>query len=1420
MSEPSVAVNINGTPIPAFLDTGAFNTILALDVYQDIFNGKPPPLEKYGGKCLDANANPLPVMGIARGHVKTPTGTFETALLVYRRNPKVGYSLLVGMDILTRATINFTDKVITFSCEDEPTSESHRQLKLEFPSRTISGRSRHVLVAQPQRTKRDRLKLTKEDNNPTTKASPPNGEEDEEQLKEDDAEAKNQEEDDEEAKNQEEDDEEAKNQEEDDAEAKNQGEDDEETKNEKEEEYKDRGHRDRNFNKGRRHPRSPAVYLTRDIILPPQTLYAANVPINHSIFNDGEDLVIHQNMITPELVMPNTVTSVIDGSLNINLMNLRTKPTKLKAGTKLGEFEHFTQVTNNRINSVSEAVTKNHKFRKLTPEDVRCDDADASSELLNLLNQYREVCWLPGEPLGQYQHDKLKITLKTDEVINRPPYRIPHAYQDGLDQAISEMLKDKIIAPSKSSFNSPIIIVKKNDGGLRICLDLRSLNKALEPVHYPIPRIDDLLNRLGEANVLSTIDLAHAYHQCEIAEGDCEKTAFTVNNRKYHYLRVPFGIQSAPGFFARIINEVLYDVLGANCLAYLDDLILFTKTRQAHMEILEAVLKALAKAQMKLKVSKCNFFATEIKFLGYRVTNEGLTMDPSRISAINAMPLPKNKKQLQAFLGVANYYRFFVKNFATIAEPLYQLLRKNTTFKWTDKQTWAVNRLKGYLANAPIVIFPNFSKEFFLHTDSSDYGLGAVLMQEKNGLLHPLAYVSKTLNASQRRYSATKKEALALVFALTYFRHIILLYKITVLTDHKPLLGALEKPTKDEFLQRWALLVQDYNIRLEYIEGRRNIFADTLSRLPEPTSLDIETQFHDSLVAKNSFCNVLSDYIPIKSPWDAEKLRKAQTKDVTCREIIAQLTNNKTDNKIPDQLILNSRLIRGILYVVRTIERKPYPEAYIVPYVPDMLMKDALKLTHEEILAGHKDTERTLKLFRKNFYHIRERKLIDDHCQSCTTCIRAKGIAKPIPIKTYPLPSRPFHTICSDILGPLRITEGGMKYIVTFRDYTTRYTVLYAIPDKSTSRVIDCLRNLISHYGSSKVLLTDNGSEYISELLSDFCKFYNTDKVQVAPYHPSSAGFSERINREVNKMLRIFVNELAINDWDRLLPVVQLCINSTYNQSLKETPFYALFGYDSASSVLNPPRFSYREDELTQHMQRVIHIRKVCQKNLLEAQANYTKTANQGRKNKTIRIGQRVFAKIDKHRTEPKKKLDLPISGPFKVLRRSGKAWVLEELTTHKHYVVHADYIITKNANKGRKEEPIRVGQRVFAKIGNHHTENREELNLPISGPFKVLRRSGKDWVLEELTTHNEYVVPEEYIMGRHVTQEPNDPPTLESSDGEDTDGSLPESEEPTGSEEPPRVSTPPSQPTPNNNVLPDRPIRQQPPRACKDTPK
>ena len=1212
MSMPFLNVIIRDKEYPALVDTGASVSLISEKLI-------PPELLKLititNRIVQDASGTIVPIKGVINATISTPGGDIEENLLVLKKTSELSVRCLIGMNILQYAILNFNQETISFLIKkDQGTNLSKTMMVLKVSSNKLYNNEGNAWATYGLSSNTKNKVASSEIK--AVKIDMPKSPERETDLS-----------------------------------------------------------------------KKPSInlHLEEDLNLTENAIIVTEIGVPLKRFRNKMTIITHYTEHKQGIVVANAVTNVSKNKIVVNVINFNDEPVVLKKGTKLCSVNLLNKRDGQFINCVTDndnKVSKTESFKEITQDDITCGNPEMKNRVLNLLNKYRKICWLEGEPLGHYTGEALKIELRdNDAVVNQAPYRIPHAKQDQLANEIREMLEQGVISKSISSFNSPLLIVPKPNGKIRPCIDYRRLNDITIPIAFPIPRISDLLNSLSTTKVITALDLASAYHQCEVREEDRHKTAFTVGSTKYEFNRVAFGMTNAPSYFARIINQSLSDILGSNLVAYMDDLLIFSENEDQHLEKLEQVLSKLSLVNLKIKTNKCLFFAKQVKFLGFIISDKGMQMDAARTQSLSTMPYPKNKKQLQAFLGACNYYRSFVRNFADIADPLYELLRKNVPFTWTDAQAEAVDLLKLCLGRSPILKFPNFKKDFHLHSDASLVGIAACLLQNHEGTLHPLAYVSRCLSEAQRNYSTTKRECLALVFALEQFRHLILYYEVNVYTDHQPLIGIIAKPTRDPCMNRWALLVQEYEIKLHYLPGKQNIFSDALSRLVDVTNNceSLPDELDEKLISKIAVIKdsedpsdvTLHSFIPVKVPWSEEELRIAQKSDEKCKEIRQSLSapSNKTSENV-----LKFKVIKNMLYVLRVIKRGPLSDEFLVPYVPDSLMKAAFKVLHNDTTAGHKGYERTLKLFRRNFYHKTESQYIRQLCDHCEWCLKAKATPKPIPLSKYPIPIQPFQTISSDILGKLPITTKGNQYILTFRDFTTRYTVLVPLEYKDADSVIEALRQVISHYGSCSTLLTDNAKEYTSEKLKKFCDYYNIQKTEVSPYRPSNNGLAERVNKEVNTLLRIYTNQLATNDWDELLPVIQLTINNTHNVSLGDTPFFVLFGYDSPTVTLTTPKIDYQDSELATHIHRITTIREHCRINLLKMQAKYSEPSKRS-KIKLIEIGQRVYAKLDKQ--IPKSKLDLPVSGPFTVIGRKGKAFKLQALTSEVYIVDPALIILS-----------------------------------------------------------------------------------------------------------------------------------------------
>lgn len=470
---------------------------------------------------------------------------------------------------------------------------------------------------------------------------------------------------------------------------------------------------------------------------------------------------------------------------------------------------------------------------------IRTDhmNSEEKQEISKLIKEYADIFHLDDKPLTFTSKVKHKIRTKDELPVYTKSYRYPEIHRAEVHRQIEKMLKQNIIRPSHSPWSSPIWVVpKKLDASgqqkWRIVVDYRKLNEKTIGDRYPLPHINDLLDKLGRCQYFSTIDLASGFHQIEMDENDIEKTAFNTENGHYEYLRMPFGLRNAPATFQRVMEHILRGILNEKCLVYLDDIIIFSTSLQEHIQNLKAVFERLRQAKFKIQLDKSEFLRKEVAYLGHIVTPEGVKPNPDKIKAIQNYPIPKTPKQLKGFLGLLGYYRKFIKDFAKITKPLTKCLKKDSVIDINNPEYFNCFELcKKLLINEPLLQYPDFSKTFNITTDASGFAIAGVLSQGKIGSDLPIAYASRTLNSSETNYSTIEKELLAVIYAVKYFRPYIFGRKFNIITDHKPLewLFSLNEPNSK--LMRWRLKLEEYDYDVIYKKGKLNKNADALSRI-------------------------------------------------------------------------------------------------------------------------------------------------------------------------------------------------------------------------------------------------------------------------------------------------------------------------------------------------------------------------------------------------------------------------------------------------------------------------------------------------------------------------------------------------------------------------------------------------------------
>ena len=473
---------------------------------------------------------------------------------------------------------------------------------------------------------------------------------------------------------------------------------------------------------------------------------------------------------------------------------------------------------------------------------------EVRGKLKELVDEFKDV--FPDTlPKGRPPKRDIVHEIRTEEGAkppSRPPYRLGPAEQDEMEEQVKDLLAQGFIRPSASPYGAPILFVPKKDGRWRMCIDYRALNKQTVKDQFPLPRIDSLLERLGQATVFTKLDLASGYHQIAMEETSIQKTAFRTNFGHFEFLVMPFGLCNAPGTFQRLMNKVFADNLGKFIAVYLDDILIFSRNLEEHWKHLRWALDRLREAKLYGRLHKCEFLKDQVEYLGFEVSPRGVQASPGKVRAIIDWPRPKGVHDVRSFLGLASYYRRFVRGFSEMARPLTALTRAGVEWEWSTPQHQAFNRLKLALTTAPVLKLPDFERQFVVTTDASDAAVGAILEQDFGNGLQPVAFASRKLNGAEMRYSAYERELLGIVWALAQWKHYCRgPHSVVIQTDHAPLRHLPNQASVNSRVWKWISILQGYNLEIRHIPGKRNP-ADTLSRQDKKDALGRKTAVHDA----------------------------------------------------------------------------------------------------------------------------------------------------------------------------------------------------------------------------------------------------------------------------------------------------------------------------------------------------------------------------------------------------------------------------------------------------------------------------------------------------------------------------------------------------------------------------------------------
>ena len=584
---------------------------------------------------------------------------------------------------------------------------------------------------------------------------------------------------------------------------------------------------------------------------------------------EGSFLFTPSNKL-PSGISVNQFASETNGieSYHIHIENRSWQPRKLNKGLVLGSVDFNCQI----VGKIAAIATQDSKEKKNLSEILAAIDVEKqhAHKLKELLAEFADMIATTIAELGSFDKIKHQINTEVHLPIRQRPYRTTPKHKDEIKKQITEMLQANIIRPSTSPWAAPVILVEKKSGDQRFCVDYRKLNKITKKDSYPLPRIDETLDSLHGMKYFSTLDLLAGYWQIELEEKDKEKTAFITGNELYEFNRMPFGLCNTPATFQRSMNHVLRTVLGEKALVYLDDIVVFSDTPENHLINLREVLTLLKTAGLKIKLQKCKFMKKSVEFLGHIISGEGISPNPSTIKAIVNYAKPTSVDEVRSFLGLAGYYRRFIPHFGSIAKPLTRKTHKdviNEPFNWTNEDQKAFDKLRTCLITPPILAYPDFSKDFLLFTDASNYGVGAVLSQTQNEKEVVIAYASRQLKQPELKYATIEKEALAVVFAIKQFKQYLTDRPFLVISDHRPLQWLENQKDNNGRLGRWAVTLSSLNYRIVYRPGKMHQNADSLSRLKIVAIKDskdgatIKPSKITELQTRDALCQNISNYL-------------------------------------------------------------------------------------------------------------------------------------------------------------------------------------------------------------------------------------------------------------------------------------------------------------------------------------------------------------------------------------------------------------------------------------------------------------------------------------------------------------------------------------------------------------------------------
>ena len=1007
-------------------------------------------------------------------------------------------------------------------------------------------------------------------------------------------------------------------------------------------------------------PPSNVIRVTQNCTIPPRS-EAVIATLSDKPYNGQFLLTPLPTVYQKNISLAHSVVSINNRKTQCRILNPTDAPVSLHKRTTLATV---TPVSDKQIFTYEKSQTVPEKptvdldaqFNALKDLGIEVDATDYThhqkQQLVNFLYSNRDlftsdVCSLPGTNLVTH-------TIDTGDAqpIRQRPYRHSPEAKKEIDRQISKLLDSGIIEESDSAWSSPVVLVKKKSGDYRLCVDMRKVNAVTKPIFFPLPLLEDVFQKIAEnnASVFSVCDFTSGFFQIFLDDASKPKTAFTTHRGNYQYRRLPFGLQGAPASFQILMARTLGNILFSYALCYVDDVLLFSRSPEQHIEHLSEVFDRFRQANLRLNPSKCKFALRQVTYLGHVLSKDGVACDPSKIEVIKSFPVPKNAQQLRSYFGIVNYYRKFIQSFSIKTANLRSLLKRDAKFVWNSVHQQEFDFCKQALTSAPVLGLPNMQKPFILTTDASCSGIGYILSQlDDNGHEHPICFGGRGLKRAEVNYTVSELECLAIIEGTKCYHPYLISQPFTIVTDHVSLTYLNTLKAGKSRLQRWSLHLQSYTFTIKHKAGKLLTHADGLSRreYPPPPDEDDDTlddSAYLTTIDTNPFdCTVntkhpdrsrrqlheinfvydrpipsntdspdatgnTSDIAPVTAMSNDTEISAAQRTCPDFQEIIEYIESGKLpDSDVAARKIIFDNeqytIIDDTLYHLYTPRHKNKDKVHPVVQqlcLPRTKRDEVTKAYHDQ--NSHIGFDKLYESLRSKYYWPRMYADLSEYVRSCTECQQTK---RPTHSKKAPLKSLPVEDVFArfhlDYLGPLPVSN-GFRYILVAIDSTSLYPEIH--PTKTcdadeTAKVL--YEQIFCRYGCPLSILTDRGSCFRSSLINALCKIFKVKQIFTSSFHPQTNSRAEHFNSVILKSLRIYCTKES--DWSNLLPAIAMSHRASTTTSHGFSPFEVLFGTKMRTpidtSIINDVRTSPNIDIYLQHMLPKIELtREIAKQNI------------------------------------------------------------------------------------------------------------------------------------------------------------------------------------------------------------------------------